>query len=356
LTTFSCFEGLTMPARDILTPQALLLMQTVEREGSLAAAARALDVVPSALTYRVRQLEDELDVLLFDRSSRKASLTAAGRELLIEGERILAELDAVANRVKRVATGWEPRLTIAVDSLISQRVIFELCERFYELDSPTQIKLTAHVMSGTWEALAFGEADLALGGVMDQSASATSGFDSRTIGEVEFAFAVAPHHPLAQASEPLSDELIRHHRAVAVADTAIRKQGITVGLLAGQSVLTVPTMQAKIDAQLRGLGCGFLPVCMVHQYIAVGQLVVRRTVRPPRSAKVTYAWRTAADTRQRQAKEQRNPQGKALSWWLAALEQPTTRQALLDEHKREHKSEHKSERIVSHPKQGKRSG
>ena len=40
--------------------------------------------MPSALTYSVRQLEDALDVLLFDRSSRQAVLTSAGQELLHE--------------------------------------------------------------------------------------------------------------------------------------------------------------------------------------------------------------------------------------------------------------------------------
>ena len=76
-------------------------------------------MVPSALTYRVRQIEDALDVLLFDRSSRQARSTEAGAELLREGTRLLADIDAIANRVKRVATGWEPQFTIAVDSIIT---------------------------------------------------------------------------------------------------------------------------------------------------------------------------------------------------------------------------------------------
>ena len=72
-------------ARDVLTPDALAMLQTRGRTGSFAAAARELDLVPSALTYRVRQIEDALDVLLFDRSSRQARLTEAGAELLREG-------------------------------------------------------------------------------------------------------------------------------------------------------------------------------------------------------------------------------------------------------------------------------
>jgi DNA-binding transcriptional LysR family regulator len=83
---------------------------TIEEAGSFAAAARALGKVPSALSYSVRQLETALDVLLFDRSSRTAVLTPAGRELLSEGRRLLLEMDALASRVKRVASGWEGQL------------------------------------------------------------------------------------------------------------------------------------------------------------------------------------------------------------------------------------------------------
>src|SRR5660397_37913 len=114
-------------ARDVLTPDALAMLQAIAHTGSFAAAARSLGVVPSALSYRVRLMEDALDVLLYDRSSRQARLTEAGAELLREGARLLEEIDAVANRVKRVATGWEPQLTIAVDSIISNATVMELC-------------------------------------------------------------------------------------------------------------------------------------------------------------------------------------------------------------------------------------
>ena len=106
--------------RDVLTPDSLSMLHAIEKAGSFAAAARTLGLVPSALTYRVRQMEDALDVLLFDRSSRRAVLTAAGHELLREGERLLADMDAIANRVKRVATGWESQFTIAVDGIIDR--------------------------------------------------------------------------------------------------------------------------------------------------------------------------------------------------------------------------------------------
>ena len=88
-------------SRNVLTPDALAMMDAIARTGSFAAAARELGKVPSALTYSVRQLEDALDVLLFDRSSRQAQLTAAGEELLRRRPAPAgSEIDAVANRVQ----------------------------------------------------------------------------------------------------------------------------------------------------------------------------------------------------------------------------------------------------------------
>ena len=109
--------------RDVLTPESLSMLQAIADAGSFAAAARAMGMVPSALTYRVRQIEDVLDVLLFDRSARHARPTPAGLELLREGQHILHAVDSMANRVKRVATGWEPQLTIAADSIIAKPVL-----------------------------------------------------------------------------------------------------------------------------------------------------------------------------------------------------------------------------------------
>jgi DNA-binding transcriptional LysR family regulator len=308
-------------AREVLTPDALAMLQAIEAAGSFAAAARQLGLVPSALTYRVRQIEDALDVLLYDRGSRQARLTEAGAELLREGGRLLCEIDAMANRVKRVATGWEPQLTLAVDSIISRNTMMELCESFFALSPPTRIKLREETLSGTLEALIAGQADLAIGVVLEPTTSA--GIHGKPLGSVSFVYAVAPHHPLAAIPEPLTDTLIQQHRAVAVADTVQRGNGLTIGLLGGQDVFTVASMQAKLDAQLRGLGGGFVPESMARGYIESGRLVVRKTERPQRVVRLSYAWRGAAT----------RGQGRALQWWLKQLESPATRAALLEQHR-----------------------
>lgn len=319
-----------MPAsRQVLTPDALVMMDTIARTGSFAAAARELGKVPSALTYGVRQLEEALDVLLFDRSSRQARLTAAGEELLNEGRRLLSQMEAVAHRVKRVASGWETQLTVAVDGVISRITVFELCEAFYALEPPagppTRLRLRAEVLAGTWEALTSGLADLSIGCAADTTMPGD--ICSQPLGEIDFVFAVAPHHPLAQAPAPLTDAEIVRHRAIAVADSAQRVAPVTVNLLPGQDVLTVATMPAKIEAQLRGLGCGYLAEPMVRAHVAAGQLVLREVQRRRPPARLCYAWRSPMTDDGRPA-----PLGLALRWWVQQLESPATRQALLERH------------------------
>ena len=307
------------------------MIDAIGRTGSFAAAARELGKVPSALTYSVRQLEDALDVLLFDRSSRQARLTAAGAELLHEGRRLLQEMDAVANRVRRVASGWETQLSISVEDILSIPTIFELVEAFCTVrdgkpgvsgDGPaTRLRLRTDVLAGTWEALVSGQADLAIG-VAGQLASA-GGFERRPLGNVTFVFCVAPHHALATAAEPLSDAQLVHYRAIAVADTAQRLAPITLNLLPGQDVLTVPNMRSKLEAMLRGLGCGFVPEPLARAHLEVGHLVAKQTVRSEPVAHLHYAWRA-----------ERGPfgLGRALQWWLDQLARPATRRALMERH------------------------
>ena len=311
-------------SRGALSPDNLALIGAVARTGSMAAAARELGLVPSALTYRIRQMEDALDVLLFDRSARQARITPAGAELLRSGEHLLNELDAVAERVKRVATGWEPQFTVVADNLISRSTLFELCEAFFALGAPTRLKLRSETLSGTVESLLSGKSDLALG-VHADDGTGHADVRVRPLGEVPFVFAVAPHHPLATQPEPLGDALIGQHRAVAVADTTQRGQGLSFGLLSGQSVFTVPTMQHKLEAQLRGLGCGFLPQPLAQAHAQSGRLVIKTVERGPRVARVGYAWRASSGPGGRSTERP----GRALAWWLERLTHATTRSALL---------------------------
>lgn len=295
------------------------MLQVIADTGSFAAAARQLRLVPSALTYRVRQMEEALDVLLFDRSARQAQPTEAGQALLTEGIRLLQDIDAVAHRVRRVATGWEPELTIMADGIISQTTLFDLVQAFDALGSPTKLKLGMGTLSGPIESLGNGRADLALG--VAAASTSVSGLQLQDLGEITFVFAVAPFHPLAPSIEPITDAMLLAHRLVVVADSA-QKERTSMGLLNGQDIFTVDTIQAKIHAQVRGLGCGFLPESLAQPYLQAGLLVAKPVARATRQLRMRYAWKKPAT----------GGLGNALQWWLSQLESPVTQHALLHKH------------------------
>jgi DNA-binding transcriptional LysR family regulator len=145
----------------------------------------------------------------------------------------------------------------------------------------------------------------------------------RPLGEMAFVFAVAPHHPLATFDGPIPESELLRHRAVAVADSAQRLAPVTLNLLPGQDVFTVASTQAKLEAQLRCLGCGYLPEPLAREHIAAGRLVAKQTHRCPEPARFGYAWRNGNGGQ---------AGGLALRWWLEQLESPTTRRALLERH------------------------
>ncbi len=299
---------------DALSPEAIRLVDAIARHGSFAQAAREAGKVPSAVTYSIRKLEEQLDVLLFDRRGQRATLTPAGEVLLQEGRHLLLGLDELANRVKRVAHGWEVELRIAVDAIVAWGPLYDLIERFDALDAGTRLRFSAEVLQGTWDALVSGRADLAIG-VSDEASSA-AGFKARAMGQVPFVFCVAPHHPLARATEPLAPAELKHHRAAVVADSTRTLAPRTAGLVNGQPMLTLPTLQAKLEAQLRGLGCGYLPEPLARPHLDAGHLVQREVAGTRPAATVPYAWRHTLP-------------GKAAAWWVQQPEDPRLQLALL---------------------------
>src|SRR4051794_7146410 len=298
-----------------LSLDALLVLDAIARKGSFAAAAEELHRVPSAITYTVQKLEQDLDVQLFDRSGHRARLTRAGEELLRDGRYLLRAATDIECRVQRIAKGWETELRIAYNDIIPAARLASLLSSFYEDAPSTRLRLSAEILGGCWDALFSGRADLVIGAPGDSPPE--TGAIVRPFGEIPFLFAVAPTHPLAQAEEPVSTAEVLRHRVVVAADTSRSLAPWTAGLAVGQDTLTVSTMQAKLEAQVEGLGVGYLPTSMARAALESGRLVRKHIEdESDKATRLSLAWRSR-DT------------GKALKWWLTRLDDPVVKQRLL---------------------------
>ena len=304
-----------------LTLDALNVLDAIDRRGSFAAAAEVLFRVPSAISYTMQKLEQDLDTPLFDRAGHRAVLTPAGRTLLEEGRQILTAAHELEGQVKRIATGWETELRIAVDTIFPTTTLLPLVNEFLtqqantntndELDSDkhftnkgTQIQLQHEVLGGSWDALISNRSDLVIGASGDGPTG--SGYSTLLLGEFDMLFAVPPNHPLAKMEEPISSSDIQKYRAVAVADSSRDLPPRSIGLLTGQQVLTVPDMQSKLDAQIQGLGVGYMPHFWINDAINRQQLVVKSVQGVRSTPRLHAAWRS-------------DNQGKALQWFVEQL-------------------------------------
>jgi DNA-binding transcriptional LysR family regulator len=266
----------------------LLVIDAIATHGSFAAAAQVLHRVPSALTYSVQKLEQDLAVQLFDRSGHKAVLTAAGMALLRDGRYLLDAARELESRVQRIAAGVEVELRIAVSDLIDWQLLYAGLNVFYAQGFGTRLRVSTEVFGGCWDALVDGRADLVIGAPGDGPAG--GGYVTHAMGVAEFVFAVAPDHPLANYTEPLQPVDIVQFRAVSAADSSRHLPARTSGLINGQDVLTVPHMTAKLLAQEAGLGVGYLPKALAIAAQASGRLVIKSVAEPKPDAQFFMAW------------------------------------------------------------------
>ncbi|KAA1171677.1 LysR family transcriptional regulator [Marinobacter salinexigens] len=283
-----------------ITIDALKVLDAIDRKGSFAGAASELFRVPSAISYTVQKLEEDLNVSIFDRSGHRATLTPAGRYLLEEGRALLEAAENLAHTTRQVAQGWETRLRIGFNALLPAQCLFPAIETFYNLGVPVDVQIIEEVFAGAWDALQSRRVDLIVGA--DHFSKPAGNFTTHNLGEIQFAFAVAKDHPLARAPEPLTEEDICRFPAAVAADTSQNLPPGHAGIFRRQRTLTVANMDQKIATQASGLAVGWLPTPRIRDELKQGSLVIK-SVHEPRQPAVLLLARHSED------------QGKALMWF-----------------------------------------
>lgn len=91
------------------------LIQAVEQQGSLTAAAAKLCLTQSALSHSVRKLEQQMGTAVWIREGRKLRLTQAGQMLLSLANRLLPQFEHAEDMVRRMARGQKGMLRIGME-------------------------------------------------------------------------------------------------------------------------------------------------------------------------------------------------------------------------------------------------
>jgi len=262
-----------MAAKNPITLEVLEMLDAIDRRGSFAKAADELNKATSALSYAVQKLEEQLDIALFQRQGRRSVLTPAGRLVLDEGRLILQASTRLARRAKEVATGWETRIRIALESISEPQPFYQAIATFLDAFPSLEIDISECVLNGGWEALEDNRVDLLVGG--PGPVPQQKGFRAVRLPDRELLPVIASDHPLAALAGDRNalGKRLGELRRVVTHDTS--QQGIarSEGLSSEGRMLYVQNIDQKVHAILAGAGIGSLPRSRIEPYLRSGDLL-----------------------------------------------------------------------------------
>lgn len=131
--------------------------------GNFTRAAERLRVAQPALSQHVRELETELALRLFDRTTRRVELTAGGREFRSAAAKILAELEHAVRNAHDLAEHKRGRITIAAPPLLAAVILPRAIAEFHARNSGVQIVLIEAQTNHIVDFVRDGQADCGLG-------------------------------------------------------------------------------------------------------------------------------------------------------------------------------------------------
>ncbi|PCK04139.1 MAG: LysR family transcriptional regulator [Alteromonadaceae bacterium] len=253
--------------------EVLETLDAIERRGSFAKAAEELNKATSAVSYAVQKLEEQLDIALFQRQGRRSVLTPAGRLVLVEGREILQATARLANQAKEVATGWEPRISIAVESLQSYPDFFGVLQGFLNEYPAIELDICESVLNGGWEALEQGRVDLIVGA--PGPVPLQKGYRAIPLAPTDLVPVIACHHVKASlaANPETLNTVFPKLRRVITHDTSLFDVARSKGLSSDGRVFYVQNINQKIEAILAGIGIGHLPRHCIEKHLNNGKLI-----------------------------------------------------------------------------------
>lgn len=115
------------------TLKALMVFMTTAENGSFSDAARKLGVSPAAISQSIARLEQELEVRLFNRTTRQLTLTEDGRRFYAQCRGPVNNLDSAINQLKASRDEPAGHLRVSMPNSFGRRYILPLMEEFCEL-------------------------------------------------------------------------------------------------------------------------------------------------------------------------------------------------------------------------------
>ncbi len=252
---------------DPITLDQLRVLATVVDEGSFSAAARKLQRVQSAISTAMANLETQLDVPVWDREQRAATLTSQGQSVLGAARRVLAEVDSLRRLAAGMHTGVEALVSLCVDAVFPSSALIGMCRGFAKQYPVVELRVDVQTMSVVTQRVQDGAATLGVASSIARSPA----LERHALTPIRMVPVAAARHPLAKERGKLAHALLAEHIQIVLSersDQGTRDQGVL-----SPRTWRVHDLQTKRAMLLAGLGWGNLPIHMVRTDLAKKRLV-----------------------------------------------------------------------------------
>ena len=274
----------------MLSLELIRLLRQIRDAGTLNKAAALDGKAASALTYQIDKYENSLGITLLRPHGRTVRLTEAALHICEVGADILAEATSLEAQAIAIGTGLEPRIRLGVDAWVSTTVVMEVISDFLAEYPQVEIQLEHQVLQGTWEALTTQRVDLIVGAVAPKPSDL--GIQSYPLGGAKRVLAISPRHPLGKHHTSIIAKDLEATRWVVIKDSSVMSPKRDLMPTTPKNILLVDSLEAKVAAQMEGLGIGFLPPHVAKPLIADGRLLELELESNAPDVEMLLAWRT----------------------------------------------------------------
>ena len=253
----------------------LQVFHAVARHGSFTRAAEALFMTQPAVTFQIKQLEEQFNTRLFDRGHGRVTLTSAGELVMAYAERILGLSEELESRVSELTDELSGILHLGTSTTIASYWLPYLLEGFKR----RYPRVVPRVSVGNSQLIETRVMDRNLDVGLIEIITEQPTLDRRSAGRDELQLIVAPDHPLASARSVRADQLVSYPLLHREPGNAIRDLVDQFFAAAG-----IPFEDLNVAAELgslsavkhmaaQGFGIAIASVAAIRSAVEAGRLV-----------------------------------------------------------------------------------
>lgn len=254
-----------------MTLDQLLVLSKIAETGSFRAAAGVLHRAQSAVSYAIKNLEDELGVELLCRDQYRPTLTPAGEAVLLKAHRVLAGTDEIMDLARHLKLGDEPFVNLAISAIVPMNLVIPALKDVGERKPHLTLNLRVEVLAAQAK-VQEDLADLAITELL-QNKPGMDALEKFPLGHVRLLPVAAPGHMLAQLRTRIKETELRLHTQVILPSSDVSTKDVKVGVMEGAGTWSVSDFASKRHLLLGGLGWGLMPLTLVDEDLQTGRLV-----------------------------------------------------------------------------------